>query len=100
MSIKTRRHSLSSLESAKMEGMDSKARAVAGEGARKRPLEGPEGLRQSVAAKRPMLSIADVVGGLQGNKEGNPKEELQLTEDTLCCLPGGKTLGVGLKVCG
>lgn len=83
MSSKTRRHSLSSLESAKAEEMESKVKAVAGGdlgATRKRPLE--EG--QSVAAKRPMFSIADVVGGLQGNRE-----ELQLNEDTLCCLPGG-----------
>lgn len=104
--VKARRHSLSSLETAKQGEIviDCSAgkenSALQAERKRKRPLEESEAVAPS---KKAAFSISDVAGGLHGTLVG--KEELQFSDD-LCCLPGGmcgaadSVLYVSVSVCG
>ena len=90
--LKPRRHSFSSLESMTGKQMElecsqsvgkenSTSTAVqAAERSRKRPLNEAEVL---VSSKKGAYSA---LAGLQGVLS---QEELQVSEDTLCCLPGG-----------
>lgn len=90
--VKPRRHSLTSLESIKQEsveasghGKENSTSAMQSERKRKRPVNESETVTSS---KKPAFSISDVLGGLQGalGKE--------ISEDSLCCLPGGVYEGV------
>lgn len=78
--IKARRYSLPSLSGS---GIGSSSGKESSDRKRKVPLDGSE---VGSDAKRPAMAITDFVGNLQ---EAVSKDQLQLSEDSLCCLPGG-----------
>lgn len=96
--VKSRRHSLPSLSSAKQEDAEGSlgkenaaSTGVQPDRKRKLPLDGPEAPELSLelpSSKRPAMSITDVMlGNLQ---EAVTREQLQMSEEAICCLPGGE----------
>ena len=91
--IKGRRHSFSSIEdAAKVVGADAISSKqeprirLTVERKRKTPIDAAEVEEISSDVKRPAISLVDVVGNLQ---EVICKDHQQISEESLCCLPGG-----------